>query len=343
MKYFDQQLFEATYRKKIVEEYPNRAPETPLVSVCVQTYQHHKYIAQCLQSIVDQVTDFAYEIIVGDDESSDGTREICLEFARKYPEKIRLMLHHRVNNIIINGAFTGRYNLIHNYFHARGKYIAWCEGDDYWTDPLKLQKQIRLHEQYPDCVASIHNAFVDDEQNGRSLFYEWNKEKKVDPEFLLVEAIAGFPTAAVVFNKIIAPIPECLFQIRSADVGISFLLLNVGSFYYLPDNMCVYRIHSGGIYSASRENALKLNKYEQENILFGQCISSIAKPKVIALLQKMQLKSCEKMLYRAFSLKNREAFIDAAQFYAHQFPWWKHPKKFLYLIKTKLKFQLNKN
>jgi hypothetical protein len=126
-------------------------------------------------------------------------------------------------------------------------------------------------------------------------------------------------------------------------VGISFLLLNKGNFYYLPDNMCVYRIHSGGIYTATRDNALKLNKYDQENIRFAQCILPIAKPGVFALLQNMRLKSCEKMLYRAYSLKNKEAFTDAAQFYAQQFPWWKHPKQFLYLIKTKLKFHLNRN
>src|SRR5690606_4409195 len=113
----------------------------PVVSVCVQTYQHAPYIRECLDSILMQKTDFPFEILLGEDESSDGTREICIEYAEKFPDKIKLFLHRRENNIQIFGYPTGRFNFLTNLYSSNGKYIAICEGDDYWTDSDKLQKQ----------------------------------------------------------------------------------------------------------------------------------------------------------------------------------------------------------
>src|SRR5699024_4437306 len=91
--------FKSSYQKFPVEHYPNSAPYNPMVSVCVQTYQHGYYINECLDGIVMQETDFSYEILLGDDGSTDGTRESCVEYAEKYPDKIRLFLHNRENNI----------------------------------------------------------------------------------------------------------------------------------------------------------------------------------------------------------------------------------------------------
>src|SRR5690554_1685950 len=135
------------YQKVPVVEYQNHVPENPLVSVCVQTYQHAPYIRECLDSILMQKTDFPFEILLGEDASTDGTREICIEYAEKFPDKIRLFLHQRENNIQILDCPTGRFNTLHNFYKSRGKYIAICEGDDYWIDPLKLQKQIDILEK----------------------------------------------------------------------------------------------------------------------------------------------------------------------------------------------------
>jgi len=130
------------YQKVPVREYSNQVNKKPVVSVCVQTYQHVNYIKDCLDGILMQKTTFPSEILLGEDASTDGTREVCIEYAEKYPKKIRLFLHHRKNNIKINGSPTGRFNFLYNLYSARGKYIAICEGDDYWTDPYKLQKQV---------------------------------------------------------------------------------------------------------------------------------------------------------------------------------------------------------
>lgn len=125
-----------------VRHYPSTAPERPLVSVCVQTYMHEEYIQQCLDGILMQATNFDFEVLVGEDDSSDNTRQICIAYADKYPHKLRLFLHDRSNVIYVDGSPTGRYNFMYNLKKARGKYIAICEGDDYWTDANKLQRQV---------------------------------------------------------------------------------------------------------------------------------------------------------------------------------------------------------
>ena len=83
-----------------------------------------------------------FEILVGEDASSDGTRDVCIAYAKKYPKKIKLFLHSRENNIRVYGKPTAKFNSAYNSYNAKGKYIAICEGDDFWTDPLKLQKQV---------------------------------------------------------------------------------------------------------------------------------------------------------------------------------------------------------
>ena len=128
----------------------------PLVSVCIQTYQHAGFIAECLDSVLMQHTNFSFEIILGEDESKDDTRKICKEYAEKYPSKIKLFLRSRKDVIYINGKPSGRFNLIENLKSCQGKYIALCEGDDYWVEPLKLQKQVDLLEKNPQLIACHH-------------------------------------------------------------------------------------------------------------------------------------------------------------------------------------------
>ncbi|MGJ8648962.1 MAG: glycosyltransferase family 2 protein [Opitutaceae bacterium] len=137
------------YQKIPVEEYPNQVIETspePMVSCVISTYRHASYIRQCLESVVNQITDFPFEVCVGEDASDDGTREICIEFAERYPERVRLFLHSRENNIKIDGVPTGRFQGIYTKYQCRGKYIATCEGDDYWIDQRKLQMQVDAME-----------------------------------------------------------------------------------------------------------------------------------------------------------------------------------------------------
>ena len=121
--------------------------DKPLVSVCITTYNQEKYIAKSIESCLQQETDFNYEILVGEDDSSDGTRHICRDYSEKYPDKIRLFLNERKSVIYIDGRPTGRWNFRNLLNKSKGEYIAFCEGDDFWTDAEKLQKQVDyLHQ-----------------------------------------------------------------------------------------------------------------------------------------------------------------------------------------------------
>ncbi len=134
--------FKKIYEKKSVEEFNNSSHPNPLVSICVQTYQHENFIVDCLNSILNQQTNFPFEILLGEDNSKDGTRKICLEFSKKFPDKIRFFPHHRENQIRILDEPTSNFNAFYNFFSSRGKYIAFCEVYDFLTFPQIFQKHI---------------------------------------------------------------------------------------------------------------------------------------------------------------------------------------------------------
>lgn len=163
------QEFKARFENRKVEEYPNSVGKKPLVSVCVITYQHAPYIRDCLDGILMQETDFSFEILLGEDQSSDGTREICIEYAKKHPDKIRLFLHHRENNMMLNSFPDGKFNFLYNLGSIRGKYIALCEGDDFWTDKMKLQKQVDFLNGHPEYSMSSHETYQWPLHNKRNL------------------------------------------------------------------------------------------------------------------------------------------------------------------------------
>jgi len=153
--------FKKKYQKVPVVELPNKVLDNnpnPVVSCIVTTYQHRNYIKDCLDGILMQKTNFPFEIIIGEDESTDGTRDICIEYAKRYPDIIRLFLNSRNNNITLNEMPSAKFNFIYAFNMCRSMYVSLCEGDDYWTDPLKLQKQVDYMENNPGCVMCTHAA-----------------------------------------------------------------------------------------------------------------------------------------------------------------------------------------
>lgn len=124
----------------------------PIVSVCIPTYQHVQYIGKCLDGALMQETTFPIEIIIGDDGSVDGTVDVCKDYAERFPDKIRFFNRERVlTRVFDSEAHIERFcNWWWTLRDARGKYVAICEGDDYWIDPLKLQKQVDFLENHPD-------------------------------------------------------------------------------------------------------------------------------------------------------------------------------------------------
>lgn len=236
-----------------VIEYKNKVPEKPAVSVLVVTYNHEKYISRCLDSILNQRVNFNIEVLLGEDFSSDGTRDICIEYARNYPETIKLFLHSRDNNITIDGKSTGRYNFLFNVSKSKGKYIAICEGDDYWTDNNKLQKQVDFLENNSDYVMCSHDAFVVDDKNHKKNDGMLTPEYKKDftaHELLLSPWI---PNLTRCFRNVFInqQMPEIMYLAPNGDQVLTAILGQFGGNKYLGDKIepAAYMQHNGGVWS----------------------------------------------------------------------------------------------
>lgn len=220
----------------------------PVISICVQTYQHSAFINDCLEGILSQKTDYPYEILLGEDGSTDGTREICIDYARRHPDIIRLFLHDRKNVIYINGRPTGRYNFLHNLNRASGKYIAICEGDDYWTDNFKLQKQVSFLESNPDYSICFHA--VDILRNNKIVEDYLTVEKKINTDIFELAKGNYIHTPSVLYrNCLPQPLPDFIKMTPVGDYPVHMLVAEHGKIRYFPEKMAMYRVHDGGIYS----------------------------------------------------------------------------------------------
>lgn len=239
----------------------------PILSVSVTTYNQAHFIQECLDGILMQDTDFPFEIIIGEDESTDGTREICKRFAEKHPDKIRLFLRSRKDVIYVNGNATGRFNFIQNLKACRGKYIALCEGDDYWTDSLKLQKQIEFLQSNPDYSICFHNAKVigDRKPEGIALYsdFPWSNIEIARAEYSMADVLTGplMPTASVVMkNDFSKEFPDWFKRVMSADMALFILSVGNRKVRLLDGVMSAYRKHSGGITMYHKNNEIHLNR-----------------------------------------------------------------------------------
>lgn len=226
----------------------------PLVSVVTITYQHAPYICQCLDSILMQETDFPYEIIIGEDGSTDGTREICIEYANKYPEKIRLFLRDRKlshytdsrgRSIRLNGHFSRE--------EARGKYIALCEGDDYWISTKKLQIQVSFLESNKNYTLSSHNAYcLHDSDNSKTVFSNILFETDLNTKQLIDNWL--IPTCSMVYKRECIDKPRWELNVTNGDIVLQILLSKKGKVHYFPALFGVYRVHSGGLTQIAKNN-----------------------------------------------------------------------------------------
>jgi glycosyltransferase involved in cell wall biosynthesis len=213
------------------------------------TYNHEKYIAQAIDSVLMQKTDFAYELVIGDDCSTDSTRSIVKDYASGHPDRICLMLHER------NLGLMGKNNFVATLKACRGLYIAMLEGDDFWTDPYKLQKQVdflEAHAEFALCGHWVRNA----DAAGNSV------EKHVCtgelcPEVFGVEhALGGTPvhTGSWVFRRsavqpALSHHLELYERLPAGDDPLLLLILTQGQGRCLQEFMGVYRLCSGGVWS----------------------------------------------------------------------------------------------
>jgi len=216
-----------------------------LVSVCCMTYNHEHFIEKCLTGFVSQKTNFAFEILVHEDASTDGTSEIVKIFETNHPKLFRVI--YQKENVFS----TGKNNLTGMLFPmSKGKYIALCEGDDYWTDPLKLQKQVDFLEGNEDYAIHYHHCntlkndyLVDNDANRRIRNFSFNFDNTVYRK-------NGY-TLSMIFRKSLLNYSEFINICNFSWVGdwqLELYLMSKGNQgYYSIETMGVYRDHDGGI------------------------------------------------------------------------------------------------
>lgn len=211
------------------------------VSLLMLTYNHEKFIAQAIDGILMQKANFKYELIIGDDCSPDGTQKIIREYQATQPDIIKPVL--RTENIGAN------HNFVDIFHKAKGKYIALCEGDDYWTDPNKLQKQVDFLEANPEYVLCSHNGTILDEigtgKTGEKLI-KTDADFDFNTEDLLIQNRAS--TLTVMFrNGLIKKFPDWYTKFNGGDRSLYIILSQYGKLRHLEFDGAVYRLHYGGV------------------------------------------------------------------------------------------------
>lgn len=229
--------------------------QEPLVSICCVTYNHAPYIKQCIESFLMQETTFQIEILIHDDCSTDGTTEIISDYEKKYPDLI-FPLYEEENQYQKGKASEIDF---YNYKRARGKYIAYCEGDDYWTDPLKLQKQVDFMEDNPEYAICFHNFIVYEENGNKYINMEYKKSPRIIGDGIDV-------TNEMIFNFSYGGQPlTMLFRVSMynfkwqkqyfdyKDNYEIYHLLRQGKGRFLDFIGGVYRKHNGGVSASSTQ------------------------------------------------------------------------------------------
>ncbi len=221
----------------------------PIVSIKCMSYNHEKYIEDALEGFLIQETDFPFEILIHDDASTDRTADIIREYEARYPNLIK-PIYQTENQFQKKDGTIGRIQRD----RTKGKYSALCEGDDYWTDPHKLQKQVDFLEANPDYVISFHNTVVEfDNPNKEGLLYSdfpWNGIDRNRDVYTMSDLISSplCPTVSIVCKR---PenlnIPDWYFKVPSRDMALVMLICGDKKIKYFDENWAVYRKHSGGI------------------------------------------------------------------------------------------------
>lgn len=226
----------------------------PFVSISCITFNHEKYIRDAFEGFLMQETTFPVEILVHDDASTDSTADIIREYEARYPSLFRVIYQNENQySKKVKIGFT------YQYTRVRGKYYATCEGDDYWIDPLKLQKQVEFLEKNPEYSLCFHSALVDD-SGVKVPKYSHLEEREYSGEEILKRWT--IPTASVLFR--VANLDFSKMNNKNylfSDIVLFLTLAEEGRIWCINENMCVYRRHSGGVSYFTNSNVSTLKKF----------------------------------------------------------------------------------
>ena len=240
----------------------------PTVSVCIITYNHAHNIRRCIEGALMQKTTFPFEIVIGEDCSTDGTREIIMDYSNCYPDIIR---------VITSGANVGAGENYKRTNHAcRGEFIAYCEGDDYWIDPLKLQKQYETIRKY-NSVLITHSTLVCSYINGKLSGEIYFRKAMDESGFLDVKDIitleSHFHTSSFFINAhFINNLPEWISQSPVGDYPVKVISAHLGGIYYINEFMSVYQKNTPGSFTNRKreskiQNEAWISDHEKELVI----------------------------------------------------------------------------
>lgn len=259
--------------------------EEIMVAIQCITYNHRPYIQQCLDGFIMQQTNFRFVAIVHDDASTDGTTDVVREYAQKYPDIIYPIIQKE-------NQYSKDLNIIRIALdrEMKGKYIASCEGDDYWTDPFKLQKQVDFLESHPDYSMCFHQASR-----------HFQNSSKPDEPYSIIEdkdytGLEMFdrrhrpPTASIVMKKSV--IDSSVYKdfikhnLSFGDLPIFFSCAHCGKVRGMTDIMSVYRMHEGGITQVLKHDDKKYLKFANDNLTLYKIFGNQYKEECIKIYVK---------------------------------------------------------
>lgn len=230
-----------------------------LVSVICITYNQVDYIREAIDSFLNQETDFEFEILIHDDASTDGTAEIVKEYADRYPEKITAIL--QKENQYSKGV---KISTTYIFPIVKGKYVALCEGDDFWTDNKKLQKQADYMEDHPECSMCIHDGWILSED--KKIVFNSKPLSRNPEKYGIREAIEGLGIK-VVTNSFFyraqylqETYPHFMQIAPTGDYGRVVCMALKGYIYYMPEKMSAHRMLAKNSFSKTMGNGEKSQK-----------------------------------------------------------------------------------
>lgn len=228
------------------------------VSICMLAYNQENFIRQAIEGVLIQKTNFLIELVIGEDYSTDKTREICLEYKNQHPDVIQLITREKNVGVAINSVET--LNL------CKGTYIAFCEGDDYWTDPNKLQKQVDFMDQNTDFALVYHRVALFDEDRQESTPEKMNNQE-YEIEYSIEDLTKSnfIHTPSVLIRNHLVDYSVLLNSKVVGDYYLWILCAELGKIKYLPDVMAVYRVWNGSVWE-------KKNKIYKAEVWIGLLI-----------------------------------------------------------------------
>ena len=252
IKFLNEKKVDELIKNYSLELTSSELNDKPLVSVCITTYQHKSFIEAMLNGVLNQKTDFSIEVLIGDDASTDGSSEIMDRYQREYPDRIRIL---RSTENLFKYAGNPRLVQIRNFRASRGKYIAMLDGDDYWTDPFKLQKQVDYLETHPAAAGCFTDCdIVDDE--GRKInprpFWNNHYQREYRQQDCIASLTSSYSTATLLWRKSVikSGMPD-YFLMAGSDFLLDVVITEYGTLDYIPEVTACYRIHDGGIWQGN--------------------------------------------------------------------------------------------